>query len=67
LMIGLTSIQAYVYFRTHTGRWTKFYRFIVRLRMTLDSDAVHLALAIHCIYYYLVINFANFDALIKVV
>jgi hypothetical protein len=34
LMTGLTSIQAYVYFRTHTGRWTKFYRFIVRLRVS---------------------------------
>jgi hypothetical protein len=33
-MIGLTSIQAYVYFRTHTGRWTKFHRLIVRLRVS---------------------------------
>ncbi|KAG2740060.1 hypothetical protein P692DRAFT_20840931 [Suillus brevipes Sb2] len=67
-MIGLTSIQAYVYFRTHTGRWTKFYRFIVRsLRLFRTLDAVHLALTIHCVYYYLVTNFANFEALVTIV
>ncbi|KAG2758280.1 hypothetical protein P692DRAFT_201780179 [Suillus brevipes Sb2] len=65
LLFGLTSIQAYVYFRTHTGRWTKFYRFIVLLLWTLD--AVHLALTIHCVYYYLVTNFANFEALVTIV
>lgn len=65
LLFGLTSIQTFIYFQTHTGRWTKFYRLIVLLLWTLD--AAHLALIVHCVYYYLVINFANFDALIKVV
>ncbi|KAG1750974.1 hypothetical protein EDD22DRAFT_252235 [Suillus occidentalis] len=65
LLFGLTSIQAYVYFRTHTGGWTKFYRLIVLLLWTLD--AAHLALVVHCVYYYLVINFANVDALVEIV
>ncbi|KAG2758263.1 hypothetical protein P692DRAFT_20710409 [Suillus brevipes Sb2] len=65
LLFGLTSIQTFIYFQTHTGRWTKFYRLIVRLRVTLD--AVHLALIVHCVYYYLVINFANVDALVEIV
>lgn len=65
LLFGLTNIQAYIYFRTHTGKWTKFYRLIVLLLWTLD--AVHLALTVHCVYYYLVINFANVEALNKIV
>jgi hypothetical protein len=30
-------------------------------------DALHLALVIHCVYYYLVTNYANFEALTGVV
>ncbi|KAG2758281.1 hypothetical protein P692DRAFT_2017189 [Suillus brevipes Sb2] len=65
LLFGLTNIQAYVYFRTHAGRWTKFYRLVVLLLWTLD--AIHVGLTVHCVYYYLVINFANFAALIEAV
>ncbi|KAG2355649.1 hypothetical protein BDR07DRAFT_1425489 [Suillus spraguei] len=38
-----------------------------RLQISLILDALHLALMNHCIYYYLVINHANFDALIEIV
>lgn len=65
ILFGLTNIQAFIYFRTHAGRWTKFYRLIVLLLWTLD--AVHLALTVHSVYHYLVINFGNFDALTEVV
>ncbi|KAG2038671.1 hypothetical protein BDR03DRAFT_981418 [Suillus americanus] len=64
-LFGLTNIQAFIYFRTHVGRWTTFYRLVVLLLWTLD--AVHLALTVHCVYYYLVINFGNFGALTEVV
>jgi hypothetical protein len=36
-------------------------------RLFRTLDAVHLALIVHCVYYYLVINFANIDALVKIV
>ncbi|KAG1861748.1 hypothetical protein DFJ58DRAFT_744158 [Suillus subalutaceus] len=65
VLFGLTNIQAFIYFRTHVGKWTTFYRLVVSLLWTLD--AVHLALTVHCVYYYLVINFANFGALTEVV
>lgn len=65
VLFGLTNIQAFVYFRTHVGRWTAYYRFIVLLLWALD--AVHLGLTIHCVYYYLVINFANFAVLSEVI
>lgn len=65
VLFGLTNIQAFIYFRTHVGRWTAYYRFIVLLLWALD--AVHLGLTIHCVYYYLVINFANFAVLSEVI
>ncbi|KAG1822488.1 uncharacterized protein BJ212DRAFT_806517 [Suillus subaureus] len=65
VLFGLTNIQAFVYFRTHVGRWTAYYRFIVLLLWALD--AVHLGLTIHCVYYYLVTNFANFAVLSEVI
>ncbi|KAG2097394.1 hypothetical protein BD769DRAFT_1513815 [Suillus cothurnatus] len=65
VLFGLTTIQAFIYFRTHVGRWTAFYRLIVLLLWMLD--AVHLSLTIHCVYYYLVTNFANVGAITKVV
>ncbi|KAG1723205.1 hypothetical protein EDB19DRAFT_367675 [Suillus lakei] len=65
LLFGLTNIQALIYYRTHAGRWTKFYRLIVLFLWTLD--AVNLAFIVHCVYYYLVINFANVAALTEVV
>jgi hypothetical protein len=30
-------------------------------------DALHLALVAHCVYYYLVTNYANFEALLEIV
>ncbi|KAG2357591.1 hypothetical protein BDR07DRAFT_1419928 [Suillus spraguei] len=65
LLFGVTNIQAFIYVRTHAGRWTKFYKSIVLLLWTLD--AMQLALTVHCVYYYLVTNFANTGALVEVV
>ncbi|KAG1825342.1 hypothetical protein EV424DRAFT_676455 [Suillus variegatus] len=56
-LFGLTSIQAFIYFRTHAGRWTKFYRLIVLLLWILD--ATQTTLVVHCVYFYLVTNLAN--------
>lgn len=56
-LFGLTSIQAFVYFRTHAGRWTKFYRLIVLFLWILD--ATQTTLVVHCVYFYLVTKLAN--------
>ncbi|KAG2069942.1 hypothetical protein BDR04DRAFT_1077477 [Suillus decipiens] len=65
LLFGVTNVQAFIYIRRHAGRWTKFYKFIVLLLWTLD--ALQLALTVHCVYYYLVTNFANAGALVEAV
>ncbi|KAG2153058.1 uncharacterized protein EDB93DRAFT_240432 [Suillus bovinus] len=61
MLFGLTTVQAFIYFRTHAGRWTKFYRLVVLFLWTLD--AVQVAATVHCVYYYLVTNFSNIFAL----
>ncbi|KAG2097412.1 hypothetical protein BD769DRAFT_1513835 [Suillus cothurnatus] len=68
VLFGLTTIQAFIYFQTHVGRWSAFYRVIVRLRVSSFQmlDAVHLSLTIHCVYYYLVTNFANVGAITEI-
>ncbi|KAG2069947.1 hypothetical protein BDR04DRAFT_1118760 [Suillus decipiens] len=65
LLFGVTNIQAFIYVRTHTGEWTKFYRLVVLSLWVLD--AVQLALTVHCVYYYLVTNFANVNVLVEAV
>jgi hypothetical protein len=35
--------------------------------MIRTLDALHLALIIHCVYYYLVTNYANVDVLMEIV
>jgi len=37
------------------------------LILTRILDAIHLALIIHCVYYYLVTNYANINALTEIV
>ncbi|KAG1784866.1 uncharacterized protein HD556DRAFT_1314721 [Suillus plorans] len=64
-LFGLTSIQAFIYFRTHAGRWTKFYRLIVLFLWILD--ATHTTLVVHCVYFYLVTNLAKIPTLREVV
>ncbi|KAG1733056.1 uncharacterized protein EDB91DRAFT_653903 [Suillus paluster] len=61
LLFGVTNVQAFVYFQTHRGTGTTFYKLVVIFLWTLD--ALHLALIVHGIYYYLVINYANIAAL----
>ncbi|KAG1723209.1 hypothetical protein EDB19DRAFT_1834678 [Suillus lakei] len=65
-LFGLTNIQAFIYYRTRAGRWTKIYRLIVLFLWWFRTlDALHLAFIAHCVYYYLVI--ANVAALTEVV
>ncbi|KAG2038663.1 hypothetical protein BDR03DRAFT_999227 [Suillus americanus] len=65
LFFGLSNVQAFVYFQTHGGIGTTFYKLAVICLWILD--ALHLALIIHCVYYYLVSNYANVDALTEIV
>ncbi|KAJ8586622.1 hypothetical protein M405DRAFT_349914 [Rhizopogon salebrosus TDB-379] len=65
ILFGLGSVQAFIYFQTHTGTGTIFYKLVVVFLWILD--ALHLTFIIHCIYYSLVINYANIDALTYVV
>ncbi|KAG0698375.1 hypothetical protein DFH29DRAFT_1002886 [Suillus ampliporus] len=65
LLSGLTNIQALIYFRTHADRCITFYKLVVFWLWILD--AIHLALIVHCVYYYLVTNYANISVLTEVV
>ncbi|KAG2343287.1 hypothetical protein BDR05DRAFT_1059768 [Suillus weaverae] len=65
VLFGLSSVQAFVYFQTHKGTGTTFYKLAVIWLWILD--ALHLALIVHCVYYYLVINYTNVDALTEIV
>ncbi|KAG1734438.1 uncharacterized protein EDB91DRAFT_588929 [Suillus paluster] len=61
ILFGVTNVQALIYFQTHEDTGMTFYKLVVILLWTLD--ALHLALIIHGVYYYLVINYANVAAL----
>ncbi|KAG1734419.1 uncharacterized protein EDB91DRAFT_588857 [Suillus paluster] len=61
ILFGVTNVQVFIYFQTHGGTGMTFYKLVVILLWTLD--ALHLALIIHGVYYYLVINYANVAAL----
>ncbi|KAG1725019.1 uncharacterized protein EDB91DRAFT_118501 [Suillus paluster] len=65
LLFGLTNIQAFIYFQTHAGKRTTFYKLVVFWLWVLD--AMHLALIVHSVYYYVVTNFGNISVLIEVV
>ncbi|KAG1724664.1 hypothetical protein EDB19DRAFT_2043418 [Suillus lakei] len=65
LLFGLSSVQAFVYFQTHRGTGIIFYKLVVIWLWILD--ALHLALIIHCVYYYLVINYTNIGALTEII
>ncbi|KAJ8581991.1 hypothetical protein M405DRAFT_831398 [Rhizopogon salebrosus TDB-379] len=64
VLFGVTNVQAFVYFQTHRGTWTLYKLAVVWLWV---FDALHLALLTHCVYYYLVINYANFTVLTEIV
>ncbi|KAG1822493.1 uncharacterized protein BJ212DRAFT_806974 [Suillus subaureus] len=65
VLFGVTIVQVFIYFQTHSGTGITFYKLVVILLWILD--ALHLALIVHCVYFYLVINYANVSALKEVV
>ncbi|KAG0706184.1 hypothetical protein DFH29DRAFT_186696 [Suillus ampliporus] len=65
VLFGLTNAQAFIYFQMRRGTKTTFFKVAVISLWILD--ALHLALVVHSVYYYLVANFANIDALTEVV
>ncbi|KAG1762606.1 hypothetical protein EDD22DRAFT_891152 [Suillus occidentalis] len=65
VLFGLSSVQVFVYFQTHKGSGTTFYKLAVIFLWILD--ALHLSLIVHCVYYYLVINYTNVGALTEIV
>ncbi|KIK33518.1 hypothetical protein CY34DRAFT_18316 [Suillus luteus UH-Slu-Lm8-n1] len=65
VLFGLTNVQIFIYFQTHRDTKMTFFELIVIWLWILD--ALHLALTIHCIYYYLVTNYTNFNALTEIV
>ncbi|KAG2352144.1 hypothetical protein BDR07DRAFT_1439264 [Suillus spraguei] len=65
VLFGLSNIQAFIYFQTHKDTGILFFNLAVIWLWILD--ALHLALIVHCVYYYLVINYANVNALMEIV
>ncbi|KAG2125368.1 hypothetical protein DEU56DRAFT_961897 [Suillus clintonianus] len=65
MLFGLTNVQAFFYFQTHKGTGITFNTLAVLWLWILD--ALHLFLIVHCIYYYLVTNYANISALTNIV
>ncbi|KIK35741.1 hypothetical protein CY34DRAFT_560540 [Suillus luteus UH-Slu-Lm8-n1] len=65
VLFGLTNVQIFIYVQMHRDTKMSFFKLIVIWLWILDG--LHLALVIHCIYYYLVTNYANFNALTEVV
>ncbi|KAG2069955.1 hypothetical protein BDR04DRAFT_1100861 [Suillus decipiens] len=65
VLFGLSNVQTLIYFQTHKGTGMSFYK-LTAIYLWI-FDALHLALIIHCMYYYLVINYANVNALTEIV
>ncbi|KAG1840178.1 hypothetical protein DFJ58DRAFT_94462 [Suillus subalutaceus] len=65
ILFGLTNVQIFIYFQTHRDTGMSIFKLIVIWLWILDG--VHLALIVHCVYYYLVTNYANFSALTEIV
>ncbi|KAG1778174.1 hypothetical protein EV702DRAFT_191779 [Suillus placidus] len=65
VVFGLTSVQASIYLQAHRSPGITFFRLVVIWLWIFD--ALHLASSIHCIYYYLVTNHANFGMLMEIV
>ncbi|KAG0695670.1 hypothetical protein DFH29DRAFT_257379 [Suillus ampliporus] len=65
LLFGVTNVQAFIYFQTHRDTGRTFYKLVVICLWILD--ALHLALIVHCVYHYLVIDYANIGALTEIV
>ncbi|KAG0698366.1 hypothetical protein DFH29DRAFT_102304 [Suillus ampliporus] len=65
ILFGVTNVQAFIYFQTHRDTGRTFYKLVVIGLWILD--ALHLALIVHCVYYYLVNNYGNISALTEIV
>ncbi|KAG2148018.1 hypothetical protein DEU56DRAFT_927927 [Suillus clintonianus] len=65
MLFGLTNVQAFFYFQAHKGTGITFNKLAVLWLWILD--ALHMFLIVHCIYYYLVTNYANISALTIIV
>ncbi|KAJ8589398.1 hypothetical protein M405DRAFT_212263 [Rhizopogon salebrosus TDB-379] len=65
VLFGLTNVQAFIYFQSHRRTGMTLYKLVVIWLWILD--ALHLALIIHCVYYYLVISYANINLLDRIV
>ncbi|KAG1775803.1 hypothetical protein EV702DRAFT_1199017 [Suillus placidus] len=88
VLFGVTNVQAFVYFQTHSGTGITFHKLVLfnlghmalvgisiieHVEITPYPelfrilDALHLVLIVHCMYFYLVINYANIGALAEMV
>lgn len=65
ILFGLSNIQAFFYFQTHKDTGISFPKLAVAWLWMLD--ALHLFLIVHCVYYYLVAHYADFNALTEIV
>ncbi|KAG1857996.1 hypothetical protein C8R48DRAFT_775453 [Suillus tomentosus] len=65
ILFGVTNVQVFIYFQTHIGTGITFYKLVVIWLWTLD--ALHLAMIVHCIYFYLVTNYGNVIAFTVIV
>ncbi|KAG1762554.1 hypothetical protein EDD22DRAFT_567732 [Suillus occidentalis] len=65
VLFGLTNVQAFIYCQAHARAGVTFFKLVVFWLWILD--ALHLALTVHGVYYYLVMNYANPSALTEVV
>ncbi|KAG1785334.1 uncharacterized protein HD556DRAFT_1459191 [Suillus plorans] len=65
VLFGLTNVQAFIYLQAHRNAGMTFFKLVITWLWI--SDALHLALTIHCVYYYLVNNYANFGVLTEIV
>jgi len=65
VLFGVSNVQAFIYFQAHRGTEMAFYKLVVIGLWILD--VLHLALIVHCVYYYLVTNYMNVSALTEIV
>ncbi|KAG1893809.1 uncharacterized protein F5891DRAFT_763632 [Suillus fuscotomentosus] len=65
VLFGLTNVQAFIYLQAHRNAGITFFKLVITWLWIFD--ALHLALTIHCVYYYLVTNYANFGVLTEIV
>ncbi|KAG2053468.1 hypothetical protein BDR06DRAFT_956527 [Suillus hirtellus] len=65
ILFGLSNIQAFVYFQSHKGTKVLFPKLAVVSLWIFD--ALHLFLIVHCVYYYLVVHYADISILTEMV